>query len=61
MIRVRYVCELCGWIYNESTGCPEIGAEPGTVFDDLPDDFVCPQCAGNKEAFSAIEEKYPEL
>lgn len=40
---MRYVYELCGWIYDESRGCSEIGVEPGTVFDDLSDDFICPQ------------------
>ena len=35
----KYVCEVCGWVYDEAEGAPEMGIEPGTEFEDLPDDF----------------------
>lgn len=48
---MKYVCELCGWIYDEDIGSEELGIAPGTKFDDLPDDFECPLCYATKEAF----------
>lgn len=48
----KYVCELCGWEYDESAGAEECGVEPGTRFEDLPDDFVCPLCGAGKEDFA---------
>ena len=47
-----YVCDLCGWEYNEENGLPENGIAPGTSFDALPDDFVCPLCGAGKDEFS---------
>ena len=38
----KYVCEVCGWVYDEAIGVPEQGIAPGTKFEDLPDDFTCP-------------------
>ena len=48
----KCVCGLCGWEYDEALGAPEYGIEPGTKFEDLPDDFVCPLCGADKEQFS---------
>ena len=48
----RYVCSICGYVYDESTGAPEVGVEPGTKFEDLPDTFVCPLCSMGKEGFT---------
>ncbi len=48
----KYVCNICGWVYNETEGYPEGGIAAGTVFEDLPDDFVCPLCGVGKEDFS---------
>ena len=50
---MKYVCDVCGWIYDEEDGYPYAGIEPGTKWDDLPDDFVCPLCGVGKESFSA--------
>ena len=47
-----YVCDACGWEYNEDEGLPESGIAPGTKFEDLPDDFVCPLCGVGKDMFS---------
>ena len=49
---MKYVCDLCGWEYDEALGDPENGIEPGTKFEDLPDDFVCPLCGADKGSFS---------
>ena len=37
---MKYVCEACGWVYDEEVGAPELDIAPGTKFEDLPDDFV---------------------
>ena len=47
-----YVCDICGWIYDEALGVPDLGIAPGTKFEDLPDDFVCPLCSVGKDMFS---------
>ena len=49
-----YVCDICGWEYDEAKGLPEQGIEPGTKWADVPDDFVCPLCGCPKEQFSAM-------
>ena len=51
----KYVCDVCGWVYDESKGVPEQGIAPGTAFEDLPEDFVCPLCQVGKELFSKAE------
>jgi len=48
----KYVCSICGWIYEEALGDPDHGIAPGTTFDSLPDDFVCPLCGVGKDDFS---------
>ena len=50
---MKYVCNVCGWEYDEAEGLPENGIAPGTRFEDLPDDFECPLCAVGKEDFTA--------
>ena len=48
----KYVCDMCGWVYDEAEGLPEAGIAPGTKFEDLPEDFECPLCGVGKENFS---------
>ena len=48
----KYACGICGWVYDEAEGAPDLGIEPGTSFEDLPDDFVCPLCGVGKEDFN---------
>jgi rubredoxin len=48
----RFECEICGWSYDEELGLPEEGIPPGTPFDQIPDDWVCPDCGANKEVFN---------
>jgi rubredoxin len=49
---MKYVCNTCGYIYDEAAGDPDNGIAPGTKWDDLPADFVCPLCGVGKEDFS---------
>ena len=48
----KYVCNVCGYVYDEATGDPDNGIAPGTKFEELPDDFVCPLCGVGKDDFS---------
>jgi rubredoxin-NAD+ reductase len=48
----KYVCDACGWVYDEALGDPENGIAPGTKFEDLPEDFECPLCGVGKDMFS---------
>ena len=52
---MKYVCELCGTVYDEDLGDPQQGYAPGTRFADLPEDYECPGCFYQKEAFSKME------
>ena len=54
---MKYVCELCGWVYDETVGDPANGIAPGTGFADLPEDYECPGCYCGKEAFDRVKEK----
>jgi rubredoxin len=47
----KYVCQVCGWIYDEEKGDPDNGIAPGTKWEDLPADFVCPLCGVGKDQF----------
>ena len=51
----KYVCDVCGWEYDEAKGDPEHGIAPGTKFEDLPEDFECPLCMVGKDQFSEAE------
>ena len=48
----KWYCIYCGWVYDEALGDPDNGIAPGTKFEDLPEDFVCPLCGVGKELFS---------
>jgi rubredoxin len=48
----KYVCEVCGYIYDPETGDPDSGVKPGTAFEDIPEDWVCPMCGVGKDSFS---------
>ncbi len=47
----KWVCQVCGYIYNPAEGDPEAGVAPGTSFEELPDDWVCPVCGAEKADF----------
>jgi len=50
----RYECTACGFIYDPASGDPDSGIPPGTAFENLPEDWVCPQCGVSKEYFQKI-------
>ncbi len=52
----RYLCDVCGLIYDERKGLPEEAIPAGTPFEDLPDDWVCPDCGAGKEAFVPLAD-----
>lgn len=56
-IAVKYVCELCGTIYDEDLGNPRAGIQPGTEFAQLPVDYACPGCGYLKEAYDPVRPK----
>ena len=47
----KSVCQLCGYVYDETLGDPDNGIAPGTKFEDLPEDYECPLCGAGKEEF----------
>jgi len=51
----KYRCKICGYIYDEDAGDPEVGIPPGTRWEDLPEDFTCPVCGASKEDFERVE------
>ena len=51
----RWICELCGLIYDPAEGDPDSGIEPGTPFEDIPDDWMCPICGAEKADFRELE------
>ena len=53
---MKYICDVCGWVYDEELGDDELSIAPGTSFGDLPDDFLCPLCFVGKDEFSEVED-----
>lgn len=51
----KYECDICGFIYDEELGLPEEGIAPGTKWDDIPDDWQCPDCSVGKSDFNMVE------
>lgn len=47
----KFVCSICGYVYDERKGDPKAGIEPGTKWEDLPEDWVCPLCGALKDDF----------
>ena len=47
----KWVCTVCGYVYNPDDGDPENGISAGTAFVDVPDDWVCPECSASKDMF----------
>jgi len=52
----RYRCINCGYVYEPELGDPDSGVEPGTAFEDLPDDWQCPVCFAWKRDFEPVDE-----
>lgn len=51
----KWQCIVCGWIYDEAEGFDEDGIPPGTPWEEIPEDFICPECGVGKEDFEMIE------
>jgi len=49
---MKYVCDVCGYIYDETEGAPDNGVQPGTKWEDVLEDFLCPLCSVGKDEFS---------
>ena len=47
----KYVCTVCGYVYDPEDGDPDNGVEPGTSFENIPDDWACPVCGAEKDLF----------
>jgi len=50
--KMKYVCDVCGYIYDPAEGDPDNGVAAGTPFDQVPGDWVCPLCGAGKDDFS---------
>jgi len=53
----KYRCTVCDYVYDPKVGDPDNDIDPGTSFDDLPDDWVCPDCGAEKELFENMQTK----
>jgi rubredoxin len=51
----KYYCTVCDWVYDPAVGDPEGGIAPGTAFEDIPEDWVCPLCGVGKDDFAVVE------
>lgn len=51
----HWICESCGYVYDPSEGDPDGGINPGTDFEDIPDDWFCPVCGARKADFRKLE------
>lgn len=50
----KWICNVCGWVYDPAIGDPDGGVEPGTSFEDIPEDWVCPACGVGKDDFKKV-------
>ena len=50
-----WMCVVCGFIYDEAEGLPEEGIAPGTRWEDIPDDWTCPDCGVTKDDFEMVD------
>ena len=55
----KYSCDICTHIYDEAKGDPDTGIKPGTRWEDIPDDWVCPECGATKKTFTLMELDEP--
>jgi rubredoxin len=54
MLAKMWRCMICGHVYNPADGDPEAGIQPGTPFENIPDDWVCPECGATKADFEEM-------
>ena len=55
-IMKKYECDPCGYVYDPAEGDPDNDVAPGTAFEDLPEEWVCPVCGAGKEEFKPVED-----
>jgi flavin reductase (DIM6/NTAB) family NADH-FMN oxidoreductase RutF/rubredoxin len=53
---ISYKCNVCGYLYDPEKGDPDGGIKPGTPFEEIPDNWVCPVCGAPKDMFAKVEE-----
>jgi rubredoxin len=51
----KHECMACGWVYDPQSGLRDQGIEPGTAWEDVPDDFTCPLCGVGKDQFQPVD------
>ena len=52
----KYICKLCGYVYDPAKGDPTQNIAPGTAFEDVPDSWSCPDCGVGKEEFEPVND-----
>jgi len=52
---MKWRCMVCGYIYDPEIGDPDSGVPPGTSFEELPEDWICPICGASKDLFERVE------
>lgn len=55
MSYAKYACITCDLVYDEALGWPDEGFPPGTLWKDIPDDWMCPDCSASKDDFYLVE------
>jgi rubredoxin len=53
---MKYICTICGYIYDPAEGDPDGGVDAGTKWEDVPEDWVCPECGAPKDSFEPYED-----
>jgi len=56
LIMKKYQCSACDYIYDPAIGDPDSGIAPNTAFEDIPDDWECPECGVEKDMFEPIDD-----
>jgi rubredoxin len=51
----KYICTICGYEYDPEVGDPDGGIQPGTPFEEISEDWVCPVCGASKDQFEVVE------
>jgi len=52
----KWECMVCGYVYDPEVGDPDNGIEPGTPFEELPEDWICPECGAPKDMFEKLAD-----
>ena len=52
----KWECLICGYVYDAEAGDPDNGVDPDTTFEDLPEDWTCPDCGADKDEFQKLED-----